>query len=113
MDEYLHILARRVEHFGHRGIGQQHTQRREIETVGDRIDNRDLGLAGELHEAKLRIICAFPHELSIDRNELFAGEPLAKRCQGLGVRDDGWRGEAGFGGSDHQPVFTPVYPNGQ
>ena len=79
LDENLHILARGVEHFGHRRIGQQFAQWREVEPVGDGIDDRDLGLTGELDEAQLGIIRALAHELGIDGDELFAREPLAER----------------------------------
>ena len=51
------------------------------------VDHGDLVVAGELHDAELREVGAFAHELGIDGDERFGGEAAAERPERFGGGD--------------------------
>ena len=86
--EDFHILSRRVEHLDHVLVRHQFEQRRKIDAVGERIDDRGVlvSVAGlrDLDQAELRPVGALAHELGVDGDEgglgIFGGQP----GQGIG-----------------------------
>ncbi len=91
-EDDLDVLAGGVEHLDRRGVGHQRPERREIDALGHRIDDRLGAGSGELHEAQLRPERLLAHELGIDGHigalgQLAAGR-FEIRCRG----DDAHKG---------------------
>ncbi len=83
--EYLDVLFGRVHHLEHVFIRDQVAERREIDAVGERIDDRLVFRARDLHQAQDRPEGALAHELGIDGDIVGGGQPVAKGGEGVRV----------------------------
>jgi len=99
--EDLDVLAGGVEHLGHFRVGKQGAEGGQVDAICLGVDHRDLVFAGDLHQAQLRPVGAFTHELGVDGDERFGVHALAERLQRIGRGDQGRRRIVGAGGSGH------------
>ena len=88
LQEDLHILPRRMEHFHHAGIGHQHAERRQIQPRCLCVHHRHILRAGQLHHAKLGPIGPLAHEFGIDGDKGLARQALAEGGKVVGLGDE-------------------------
>ncbi len=74
MEDDFDVLARRMEHLGHGGIGHQREEGRQIEAFSQWIDNDFKVRARHLDQAQLRPERRFPQELGVDGDEIRLGQ---------------------------------------
>ena len=79
----LKILARGMEDFGHRLVGHQRKQRREVQALSQGIHRHRFLRAGQLHHAEFRPERRFAQKLGIYRNKIMAGQAEANIRQRL------------------------------
>src|SRR5258707_12964344 len=85
--EDFKILPRRMKYLQGTGAGHQRQQRRQIDTLGERVDRDRLLRPGDLREAQDRPIGPLADEFSIDGDEFCAFLPLAEPGERVGVGD--------------------------
>ena len=83
----LDVLAGGVEDLDDALIRHQVEQRLEVDAVGERVDHDGFVSAGDLRDAKLRVIGALAQELGINRHEWVALQAPADFSQGIGRCD--------------------------
>ncbi len=74
LQQHLEVLPRGVQDLGPAAVGQRGEQRREIEPR-QRVDEVAVGVARHLHQAQLRPVGAFAHELRVDGEARGALQP--------------------------------------
>ena len=88
VEENFNILSARVENLQHiLIIAEQFEHRGHIEPFCLRVDGRRFIGIGQLDEAKVGIICVFPHEFGIDGDERRLGQTFAQFREAFAVGD--------------------------
>lgn len=93
LQEDLDVLAGGVEDFEDAGVGEKGAEGGEVEAWSLGVDDRDLGVAGELDEAEFGEVGALAHELGVDGDPGLGSQAVAEGCEGwLGVDETGRSG---------------------
>ena len=87
MEDDLDVLPGGVENLEDGFIGHQIEERREVDPLGQRIDDQFVGFARHLNNAELRIIGRFAQELGVDGDRGVGGKSFAGRRKLFGGCD--------------------------